>query len=193
MECVSHARCISRAFRCCAFGVVVDLGRSGGRTPLPSTWRRVRPAFRILLVGSSSLVHTRGLAAVAVLRIIPILLCIAVFVGFSYVPFQRWLLHRVRIPVRRWLRPGTRATYARYDELVSTLMGRTISQVAPVIAETLPDSGLRARPLVAAATSRWWKAALWAISARALGLSFLVHCTKNLEAIVDFLTLRSAS
>ncbi|WP_459751472.1 hypothetical protein [Streptomyces sennicomposti] len=126
--------------------------------------------------------------ALALVRSVLFLLCCAVLLfAFSYVPFQRWLLRRVRIPIRRWLRRRRSAIRARYDDLVNTLMGRMINQVAPVIAETLPDSGLRARPLIAEAALKWWRAALWAIPARALSLLILVYCTANLEAIVDFI------
>ncbi|MFG2632055.1 hypothetical protein [Streptomyces sp. NPDC048473] len=79
------------------------------------------------------------------------------------------------------------AIQARYDELVSRLMSRTISHVAPLIAEVLPDGGLRARPLVVEATLKWWRAALWAIPARAVVLAFLVACLMNVESIVDFI------
>lgn len=124
----------------------------------------------------------------AVTRIALFLLCCAVLViVFSYVPFQRWLSHRVRNPARSWLRRRRNAIRARHDELVNTLMSRTINQVAPVIAETLPESDLRARPLIVEATLKWWRAALWAIPARALGLLVLVYCTANLEAIVEFI------
>ncbi len=126
--------------------------------------------------------------ALGLVRSALFLLCCAVLLfAFSYVPFQRWLLRRVRIPIRRWLRRTRSAIRARYDDLVNTLMGRMISQVAPVIAETLPDGGLRARPLITEAALKWWRAALWAIPARALGLLILVYCTANLEAIVDFI------
>ncbi len=126
--------------------------------------------------------------ALALVRSVLFLLCCAVLLfAFFYVPFQRWLLRRVRIPIRRWLRRRRSAIRARYDDLVNTLMGRMINQVAPVIAETLPESGLRARPLIAEAALKWWRAALWAIPARALSLLILVYCTANLEAIVDFI------
>jgi hypothetical protein len=116
------------------------------------------------------------------------LICsVALLATLIYAPAQRWVRRRVGEPMRRGRQRVKAAVHARYDELVSRLMRRTISHVAPAIAEVLPDGGLRARPLVVEATLKWWRAALWAIPARAIGLALLVVCLVNVESIVDFL------
>ncbi|MGY0024000.1 hypothetical protein ACVHNB_34165 [Streptomyces sp. YJ-C3] len=117
-----------------------------------------------------------------------LLSCIViVLLAVSYVPVRRWLHRRVREPIRRWRRRAEAAVRVRYEELVNRLMGRTISQVAPALNEVLSETGLRARPLVVEATLKWWRAALWAIPARAVSLALLAYGMAHVEGIVDFI------